>query len=70
MLACAIASERLEAVPGWDPQVRERRRSIQLNELAKRHPLLVLWEGAAPLAPEEPLGLAIAEAPDHEVSIT
>ena len=64
------APERLEAVPGRDSQVREGRRGIQLHELAERHALQLRRESTASLAPKEPLGLAIAEAPDHQPNIT
>jgi hypothetical protein len=70
VLPRAAASEQLEAVPGRDSQVREQRRGIQLHELAERHALQLWWKSTASLAPEEPLGVAIAEAPDHGASIT
>jgi hypothetical protein len=44
VLPRAAASEQLEAVPGRDPQVRERRRGIQLHELAEPHTLQVRRE--------------------------
>ena len=65
VLASPLPPQSLEPVPWRYAQVGEGNRSIDLSELAQRGSLHVGPELPDRVAPEETLGVAIAEAPNH-----
>ena len=69
-LSLPVASQPLQPVPSWYLQVVEGIRRIELDQLPEGYAPQGCRYGTAPLAPEQPLGLAVPEAPDHGESIT
>jgi len=70
VLSSSIAAQLLQPVSRWYPQVAKTLHSIQEQELPKRCPPEISWDGSASFSAEELSGLFVAEAPDHGLSIT
>jgi hypothetical protein len=70
VLSSSITAQLLQAVSRRHSQVAKTLHSIQQQELPKRCPPEIAWDGSASFAAEELSGLFVAEAPDHRLSIT
>jgi hypothetical protein len=64
-LSCPVSFEGFEPIAGWIAQVLNRRRGIELTELAKRPLLDVAWKLTAGLPLPDSFGLLALERSDH-----
>ena len=65
VLAGPIASQFLEAVGGWNAEVKETGRGVENDELAERNSLEVRRQPTGPLSLEEAFSIDVPEAADH-----
>ena len=65
VLPSTLSAKLLESVSGRDAQILEDLRGIDDHQLAQHCVLELARISANPLPLEEPLGVPIAEAPDH-----
>jgi hypothetical protein len=66
VLSRPISPESLEPIPGRHPQIVERLRSIDDQQLPIRHPLQIRAEPPHALTPPDPFRVRIGERPDHD----
>lgn len=67
VLPLAIAAELLQAIPGRHPEILERFRRVDSNELPEHDAPKVCWEPPDGLESEQAFGIAIAEGLDHQL---
>jgi hypothetical protein len=67
VLASAISAEFLQVVSRRNSEIIEYRRRIELPQLTKRHALEIRPELPDALAVEQPLGIPVAETPNHSL---
>ena len=65
VLSGPIASEFLEAIAWWRPEIVEGAGGIHDDELSKHCPPQVAGIMSHGLAPKEPFGVSVPEALDH-----
>jgi len=65
VLTSTVPTESLQPVPWRDSEILEPSRRIELSQLPKRNTLEVWTELPDGLAGEQPLGIPVAEAPNH-----
>ena len=69
VVAGAIATELLQPIARWDPQIVELRAGIELDELASRHPLQLPRPLPHGSAAEDPLRVPVGEGLDHALDL-
>ena len=70
VLPGTVTHELLKTVARWHAEVREVHGGVQLAQLAERHPLNTWRETPRRLSLEEPGGLPVPKAPNHERTVT
>ena len=67
VLSCPVAFEGLQAVARRQLQVAQLPRTVQLRELAERHPLELRRQAVIPAALPQSLGLPAGKARNHRL---
>ena len=65
VLSCSIPGQLLEAIPGWHPEILDRFRGVEEHQLAQCNSPDIRRQLPDRFASEQPLRLAVPEAPDH-----